>query len=124
MSARFPKARHFLLTGRTSMSGTSWTETCGFCGWTAASSRIRRNGSSFRAIRHRCAAARNRHQTHVSTAPPQPDGDPSYAHRRTDITLDRLEVLSALNFELLRDFGAVLDQIAGGDARGAVLVTG
>jgi len=28
-------------------------------------------------------------------------------------------VLSALNFELLRDFGAVLDQVAGGDARGA-----
>ena len=39
------------------------------------------------------------------------------------ITLDRPEVLNALNFELLRDFGAALDQVAGGDAR-ALLVTG
>jgi enoyl-CoA hydratase len=39
------------------------------------------------------------------------------------VTLDRPEVLNALNFELLRDFGAALDQVAGGDARG-LLVTG
>ena len=39
------------------------------------------------------------------------------------VTLDRPEVLNALNFELLRDFGAALDQVAGGDAR-ALLVTG
>jgi enoyl-CoA hydratase len=39
------------------------------------------------------------------------------------VTLDRQEVLNALNFELLRDLGAALDQVAGGDAR-ALLVTG
>src|SRR5713101_7043827 len=39
------------------------------------------------------------------------------------VTLDRPEVLNALNFELLRDLGAALDQVAGGDAR-ALLVTG
>jgi enoyl-CoA hydratase len=39
------------------------------------------------------------------------------------ITLDRPEVLNALNFELLRDLGAALDQVAMGDAR-ALLVTG
>ena len=39
------------------------------------------------------------------------------------ITLDRAAVLNALNFELLRDLGAALDQVAGGDAR-ALLVTG
>lgn len=39
------------------------------------------------------------------------------------ITLDRPEVLNALNFELLRDLGAALDQVAFGDAR-ALLVTG
>ena len=39
------------------------------------------------------------------------------------ITLDRPEVLNALNFELLRDLGAAIDQVAGGDAR-ALLVTG
>jgi enoyl-CoA hydratase len=39
------------------------------------------------------------------------------------ITLDRPEVLNALNFELLRDLGATLDQVACGDAR-ALLVTG
>ena len=39
------------------------------------------------------------------------------------ITLDRAAVLNALNFELLRDFGAALDQVTGGDAR-ALLVTG
>src|SRR5437660_4287126 len=39
------------------------------------------------------------------------------------LTLDRPEVLNALNFELLRDLGAALDQVAGGDAR-ALLVTG
>jgi enoyl-CoA hydratase len=39
------------------------------------------------------------------------------------ITLDRPEVLNALNFELLRDLGAALDQVAGGDTR-ALLVTG
>jgi len=39
------------------------------------------------------------------------------------VTLDRPEVLNALNFELLRDLGATLDQVAGGDAR-ALLVTG
>ena len=39
------------------------------------------------------------------------------------ITVDRAAVLNALNFELLRDLGAALDQVAGGDAR-ALLVTG
>jgi enoyl-CoA hydratase len=39
------------------------------------------------------------------------------------IRLDRPEVLNALNFELLRDLGAALDQVAAGDAR-ALLVTG
>ncbi|MBV9200659.1 MAG: enoyl-CoA hydratase/isomerase family protein [Alphaproteobacteria bacterium] len=39
------------------------------------------------------------------------------------VTLDRPEVLNALNFELLRDLGAALDQAAGGDAR-ALLVMG
>src|SRR5271165_4213993 len=39
------------------------------------------------------------------------------------VTLDRPEVLNALNFELLRDLGAAIDQVAGGDAR-ALLVTG
>jgi enoyl-CoA hydratase len=39
------------------------------------------------------------------------------------VTLERPEVLNALNFELLRDLGAALDQVAGGDAR-ALLVTG
>ena len=39
------------------------------------------------------------------------------------ITLDRAEVLNALNFELLRDLGAAVDQVAAGDAR-ALLVTG
>ena len=39
------------------------------------------------------------------------------------VTLDRPEVLNALNLELLRDLGAALDQVAGGDAR-ALLVTG
>jgi len=39
------------------------------------------------------------------------------------VTLDRPEVLNALNFELLRDLGAALDQVAGGDTR-ALLVTG
>ena len=39
------------------------------------------------------------------------------------ITFDRSEVLNALNFELLRDLGAAIDQVAGGDAR-ALLVTG
>jgi enoyl-CoA hydratase len=39
------------------------------------------------------------------------------------VTLDRPEVLNALNFELLRDLGAALDQVATGDAR-ALLVTG
>jgi enoyl-CoA hydratase len=39
------------------------------------------------------------------------------------VTLDRPEVLNALNFELLRDLGAAFDQVAGGDAR-ALLVTG
>ena len=39
------------------------------------------------------------------------------------VTLDRPEVLNALNFELLRDLGVALDQVAGGDAR-ALLVTG
>ena len=39
------------------------------------------------------------------------------------VTLDRPEVLNALNFELLRDLGAALDQVARGDAR-ALLVTG
>ena len=38
------------------------------------------------------------------------------------ITFDRPEVLNALNFELLRDLGAAIDQVAGGDAR-ALLVT-
>jgi enoyl-CoA hydratase len=39
------------------------------------------------------------------------------------VTLDRPQVLNALDFELLRDLGAALDQVAGGDAR-ALLVTG
>src|SRR5713101_3309563 len=39
------------------------------------------------------------------------------------VTLDRPEVLNALNFELLRDLGAALDQVAAGDPR-ALLVTG
>lgn len=39
------------------------------------------------------------------------------------VALDRPAVLNALNFELLRDLGAALDQVAGGDAR-ALLVTG
>jgi enoyl-CoA hydratase len=39
------------------------------------------------------------------------------------VTLDRPEVLNALNFELLRDLAAALDQVAAGDAR-ALLVTG
>src|SRR5215471_1149100 len=39
------------------------------------------------------------------------------------LTLDRPEVLNALNFELLRDLGAAVDQVAGGDAR-ALLVIG
>ena len=39
------------------------------------------------------------------------------------ITLDRPEVLNALNFELLRDLAAAIDQVAAGDAR-ALLVTG
>ena len=39
------------------------------------------------------------------------------------MTFDRPEVLNALNFELLRDLGAAIDQVAGGDAR-ASLVTG
>jgi enoyl-CoA hydratase len=39
------------------------------------------------------------------------------------VTLDRPEVLNALNFELLREFGAILDELAVSDAR-ALLVTG
>jgi len=39
------------------------------------------------------------------------------------VRLDRTEVLNALNFDLLRDLGAALDQVAAGDAR-ALLVTG
>ena len=39
------------------------------------------------------------------------------------MTFDRPEVLNALNFELLRDLGAAIDQVAGGDAR-ALPVTG
>src|SRR6266853_1859238 len=39
------------------------------------------------------------------------------------VTLDRPEVLNALNFEMLRDLGAAFDQVADGDAR-ALLVTG
>jgi len=39
------------------------------------------------------------------------------------MTFDRPGVLNALNFELLRDLGAAIDQVAGGDAR-ALLVTG
>src|SRR5438067_1493166 len=39
------------------------------------------------------------------------------------VTLDRPEVLNALNFELLRDLAAALDQVSGGDVR-ALLVTG
>src|SRR5215469_11990001 len=39
------------------------------------------------------------------------------------VTLDRPEVLNALNFELLRDLGAALDQVARGDAH-ALLVRG
>jgi enoyl-CoA hydratase len=46
---------------------------------------------------------------------------------RTDelalVTLDRPEVLNALNFDLLRDLGAALDQVAGSDAR-SLLITG
>src|SRR6516225_7594742 len=46
---------------------------------------------------------------------------------RTDdlalLTLDRTAVLNALNFELLRDLGVALDQVASGDGR-ALLVTG
>jgi enoyl-CoA hydratase len=39
------------------------------------------------------------------------------------VTIDRSAVLNALNFELLRDLDAALDQVASGDAR-ALLVTG
>jgi enoyl-CoA hydratase len=39
------------------------------------------------------------------------------------IRLDRPEVLNALNFELLRDLGAAIDQVGAGDAS-ALLVTG
>jgi len=39
------------------------------------------------------------------------------------VTLDRPEVLNALNFDLLRDLGAALDQVAGSDAR-SLLITG
>ena len=39
------------------------------------------------------------------------------------VTLDRPEVLNALNFELLHDLGAALDQVSMGDAR-VLLVTG
>lgn len=39
------------------------------------------------------------------------------------VTLDRPEVLNALNFDLLRDLAAALDQAAAGDAR-ALLITG
>ena len=39
------------------------------------------------------------------------------------VTLDRPELLNALNSALLRDLGAALDQVAGSDAR-ALLVTG
>ncbi len=39
------------------------------------------------------------------------------------VTLDRPDVLNALNFGLLRDLGIALDQVAAGDAR-ALLVTG
>ena len=39
------------------------------------------------------------------------------------MTVDRPEGLIALNFELLRDLGAAIDQVAGGDAR-ALPVTG
>jgi len=39
------------------------------------------------------------------------------------ITLDRPEALNALNFAMLRDLGAALDQVASGDAR-ALLVIG
>ena len=39
------------------------------------------------------------------------------------LTLDRPEALNALSFELLRDLGAALDEVAAGDAR-ALLVTG
>ena len=39
------------------------------------------------------------------------------------VTLDRQKVLNALNFELLRDLGAALDQVASSDAR-ALLITG
>ena len=39
------------------------------------------------------------------------------------VRLDRTEVLNALNFDLLRDLGAALDQVAGSDAR-ALLITG
>jgi enoyl-CoA hydratase len=33
------------------------------------------------------------------------------------VTLDRPKVLNALNFDLLRDLGAALDQVTGSDAR-------
>jgi enoyl-CoA hydratase len=39
------------------------------------------------------------------------------------VTIDRAAVLNALNFELLHDLDAALDQVASGDAR-ALLVTG
>ena len=39
------------------------------------------------------------------------------------VALDRPEVLNALNFDLLRDLGAALDQVAGSDAR-SLLITG
>jgi enoyl-CoA hydratase len=39
------------------------------------------------------------------------------------VTLDRLEVLNALNVTLLRELGVAFDQVAGSDAR-ALLVTG
>ncbi len=38
------------------------------------------------------------------------------------VTLDRPEVLNALNFELLRDLGAALEQVAGGDARTLLVI--
>jgi enoyl-CoA hydratase len=38
------------------------------------------------------------------------------------ITLDRPEVLNALNFELLRDLGAAVDQVAAGDARALIVI--
>src|SRR5216683_1013676 len=39
------------------------------------------------------------------------------------VTLDRPEVLNALNFDLLRDLGAALDQVAGSDVR-SLRITG